>query len=170
MSADRSRSQWSRRRRVVPAGAGSRGAPRWAPEGSGRPNQTRGYGNACLSPPRPRATGLATHRGPYTHSLTLSVKVNEVRAEAAQAPGEISLAAGRSSRSSANWPPTILNGDHPPGRRRLPEKLRRLERPWGLGPGLASRSACRTQLRSVSAAHPIFSAIEVIAAHCDVCS
>src|SRR5437870_5426428 len=33
-----------------------------------------------------------------------------------------------------------------------------------------SRSACRTQLRSVSAAHPIFSAIEVIAAHCDACS
>ena len=33
-----------------------------------------------------------------------------------------------------------------------------------------SRSACRTQLRSVSAAHPIFSAIEVIAAHCDAWS
>src|SRR5262249_2006925 len=29
-----------------------------------------------------------------------------------------------------------------------------------------SRSACRTQWRSVSAAHPIFSAIDVIAAHC----
>src|SRR6266446_10966116 len=34
----------------------------------------------------------------------------------------------------------------------------------------ASRSARRTQLRSVSPAHPIFSAIEVIAAHCDACS
>ncbi len=33
-----------------------------------------------------------------------------------------------------------------------------------------SRSACRTQLRSVSAAHPISSAIEVIAAHCDAWS
>src|SRR2546422_4534410 len=33
-----------------------------------------------------------------------------------------------------------------------------------------SRSACRTQLRSGSAAHPIFSAIEVITAHCDACS
>jgi hypothetical protein len=30
-----------------------------------------------------------------------------------------------------------------------------------------SRSACRTQWRSVSAAHPIFSAIDVIAAHCE---
>ena len=34
----------------------------------------------------------------------------------------------------------------------------------------ARRSAYRTQLRSVSAAHPIFSAIEVIAAHCDAWS
>jgi hypothetical protein len=30
-----------------------------------------------------------------------------------------------------------------------------------------SRSACRTQLRSVSAVQPIFAAIETIAAHCE---
>jgi hypothetical protein len=33
-----------------------------------------------------------------------------------------------------------------------------------------SRSVCRIQLRSVSAGHPIFSATDVIAAHCDACS
>src|SRR3954447_10023305 len=36
-------------------------------------------------------------------------------------------------------------------------------RPW-------SRSACRTQLRSVSPEQPIFSAIERIANHCEACS
>ena len=36
-------------------------------------------------------------------------------------------------------------------------------RPW-------SRSACRTQPRSVSAVQPIFAAIEPIAVHCEACS
>lgn len=41
-----------------------------------------------------------------------------------------------------------------------------------VGPGRLpwSRSACRTQSRSVSGLQPIFAAIELIAAHCEACS